>query len=429
MDNYAPHQQADVEYKTLDRGVPAWAIKPGPAAVPPIPAVPGSTDQLENFEGVLWSQITFDTGDWAVDTAVAHSPTHSFRSKVIGNNQTTSFTIQNSSFLPQLSFWVETNTENNFDFFKVFIDSVEVYSESGSHSMHRVAIPTNFGFSIEFRYSKDFSSAPPGDGVWVDDIVFGSLDIPAVPGAPAHPFIYTPLKMTTDGERLKVDASFAAAQHVIVDSIPEVEIKNDAGNPVPVNGTVNIGSMPEVEIKNDVGNPVPVSGTVSATQGTSPWVVGVHGVTQSTSPWVVSGTVNIGTIPEVEIKNDAGNPVPVNGTVNIGTMPEVEIKNDTGNPVPVTMTVTGTLANGAETSVAGSAVQVLAANTNRRKVIVQNTGLANVRIGVTGVTATTGMRLVPNGHLLLEMPNCPTQAIFAIREGAVSSTVFAQEIT
>jgi hypothetical protein len=62
-------------------------------------------------------------------------------------------------------------------------------------------------------------------------------------------------------------------------------------------------------------------------------------VTQSTSPWVVSGTVNIGTIPEVEIKNDSGNPIPVNGTVNIGTIPEVEIKNDSGNPIPVNGTV------------------------------------------------------------------------------------------
>ena len=35
--------------------------------------------------------------------------------------------------------------------------------------------------------------------------------------------------------------------------------------PWTITGTVNIGTMPEVEIKNDAGNPVPVSGTVTAT--------------------------------------------------------------------------------------------------------------------------------------------------------------------
>ena len=35
------------------------------------------------------------------------------------------------------------------------------------------------------------------------------------------------------------------------------------GNTVSVSGTVNIGTIPEVEIKNDTGNPIPVSGTLS----------------------------------------------------------------------------------------------------------------------------------------------------------------------
>ena len=36
----------------------------------------------------------------------------------------------------------------------------------------------------------------------------------------------------------------------------DVEIKNDSGNPIPVNGTVAISG--EVEIKNDTGNPITV---------------------------------------------------------------------------------------------------------------------------------------------------------------------------
>lgn len=62
-------------------------------------------------------------------------------------------------------------------------------------------------------------------------------------------------------------------------------------------------------------------------------VNGTVAVTQSTSPWVVSGTVNIGTMPEVEIKNDSGNPIPVNGTVTI---------TDGSGPVTVDGTVSAT---------------------------------------------------------------------------------------
>lgn len=95
---------------------------------------------------------------------------------------------------------------------------------------------------------------------------------------------------------------------------------------------------------------------------------------------------------------------------------------------PVVVFPTATLSNGAETAVAGSAVSVLAANASRKTAIIQNTGLANVRVGVTGVAATTGVRVAPGDMVIFDMPYCPTAAIFAIREGATSSTVFAMEI-
>lgn len=97
--------------------------------------------------------------------------------------------------------------------------------------------------------------------------------------------------------------------------------------------------------------------------------------------------------------------------------------------IPTSQAIAGTLANGAETAVAGSAIQVVAANASRKILLIQNTGVANVRIGITGVTATTGARLEPGKGFIFEMPYCTQQAIFAIREGAISSIVFAQETT
>lgn len=47
---------------------------------------------------------------------------------------------------------------------------------------------------------------------------------------------------------------------------------------------------------------------------------------------VTVGNVGITSFGNIPI---TGNTLPVSGNVNIGTMPEVEIKNDTGNPIPV----------------------------------------------------------------------------------------------
>ncbi len=159
--------------------------------------------------------------------------------------------------------------------------------------------------------------------------------------------------------------------------------------------------------------------------------------------------MNIGTIPEVEIKNDSGSPIPVTGTVNIGTIPEVEIKNDSGSPIPVSGTVSvvepvsvddngGSLTvdqlgvsafgTGLASTVTGAATLVAAAGA-RQGLVLQNLGVVNVRLGSAAVTATTGMRLVPNQTLIFTYPDTFTGAVYAIREGAVNGTVFAQILT
>lgn len=221
----------EVEHKDFDKGTGAWAIKPGPAEIPEVPAVPGSVVLSEDFEGPLWTEITEVSGTWVTTTAHSHSATTSYTNPDINDGESASFTIQNDAFDAQVSFWLRTDTESGFDKFQVFIDSVEVYSESGFNDWHRVAIPTGFGFIIEFRYTKDGSVSSGDDACWVDDIVQGSLDTLAVPAVPARPFVYTPLKMTDDGERLKVEASFAA---------PAVPALTDDGGPAAFTGPGSI---------------------------------------------------------------------------------------------------------------------------------------------------------------------------------------------
>lgn len=90
---------------------------------------------------------------------------------------------------------------------------------------------------------------------------------------------------------------------------------------------------------------------------------------------------------------------------------------------------TSTLSAGLETAVSLLPISVAAANPNRKKLIVQNTGLANVRIGDSFISAITGIQLIPHGSMIFDMPDCPTNAIFAIREGLIDSVVLTQEVT
>lgn len=89
----------------------------------------------------------------------------------------------------------------------------------------------------------------------------------------------------------------------------------------------------------------------------------------------------------------------------------------------------GTLSNGVQTNVSSAAVQVLAANAVRKKLILQNTGSSRCRIGTTGLTAGTGVRLEAGEALIFDRPDVPTNAIFAIRDASTDTTVLAQEVT
>ena len=86
------------------------------------------------------------------------------------------------------------------------------------------------------------------------------------------------------------------------------------------------------------------------------------------------------------------------------------------------------MAAGDATPVSSTVVELLAANPNRKKLLVQNYGTGNVRVSTnSGMTAADGIRLIPNGTLEDAMPNCHTGAIYAIREGLIDGSVYATE--
>jgi hypothetical protein len=109
----------------------------------------------------------------------------------------------------------------------------------------------------------------------------------------------------------KQPAELHKAMEYSVDGKPHVRVTLGSDN-ITVSGNVNL--LDAVRINNTEAQRIPVYlvGNVLAVTGN----VGV------------SGNVNVNNFPT---------------SFNIGTMPEVEIKNDTGNPIPVTGNVTATI--------------------------------------------------------------------------------------
>jgi hypothetical protein len=119
--------------------------------------------------------------------------------------------------------------------------------------------------------------------------------------------------------------------------LPHIRVRLGADN-ITITGEVNL--VDSVTINNTDVQSIPVHLTDDPIT-----------VNQGSSPWVVSGNVNanISNTPNVHITNTpditgnititSGN-ITIDGTptVNIGTIPNVEIKNDIGNPIPISAT-------------------------------------------------------------------------------------------
>lgn len=237
MDIHNSQFGADIEHKTLDTGTPAWAVKPGPDAIPAIPFVPGTPIATETFEGTLWIEVPFDSGDWEVTSSTSHGGTKCFRGKTGIAAATTQFSILDFFGSQQLSFWykmpdIVTGIVN--DLFEVKIDGIPAFSQNQAVSdWTYVSIPLAFAFQIDFIFHKNFPIIDNTDTVFLDDVVLGGLDIPGVPGSPAHPYVYSPMYLCGEDHRLLVSPAL-----ITVPLVPEsvVDTQNFETDPITGSG-------------------------------------------------------------------------------------------------------------------------------------------------------------------------------------------------
>jgi hypothetical protein len=156
--------------------------------------------------------------------------------------------------------------------------------------------------------------------------------------------LYWTLQYDPDGRpeiRVVARAPADSPLHVLVDNSDPIPVTLGS-NSITITGNVNVGTT--ITVVNTVEDPVITHITEVGTSGilTVPWlpvggnvnaaVTGSVTANQGTNPWIIRGNVNAVV---------SGNVVStISGNINIGTMPEVEIKNDVGNPIPVSKNTT-----------------------------------------------------------------------------------------
>ena len=123
----------------------------------------------------------------------------------------------------------------------------------------------------------------------------------------------------------------AVSGTVAVSSLPAVTGTVTVSN---FTSTVHVDNFPTSVTVTNFTSTVSVSNTVTISN-TSFAVTNfptTSTVYQGTNPWTVTGTVAISSLPEVEIKNDSGNPIPVSGnvTATISDVITVIVDEDAG---------------------------------------------------------------------------------------------------
>ena len=196
------------------------------------------------------------------------------------------------------------------------------------------------------------------------------VDILTIPEVEIKNDIGNPIPVSDAGGSLTVDgtvaldgATLSALENITVQNgagAAAVNIQDggnsitvdDGGSSITVAGTVNVANFPaNVEISNDVGNPIPVNGTVGVTQTTSPWVV--SGTVTATP----TGTQDVNIISTIALPvTDNGGSLTVDGTVAATQSGTWNINNVSGTISLPTGAATETTLNAVDTKLSSVVV-------------------------------------------------------------------------
>jgi hypothetical protein len=128
------------------------------------------------YTPVYYPITNISDAPWRFDLDWFNSGPSSFRSGTVGNFGVSELSINFENFIPDsLTFFRRVSSESAYDFLRVYLDSILMYSWSGEVPWARVSIPLSPGFhNVTWIYQKDQSISKGQDAAWIDDIVFPS---------------------------------------------------------------------------------------------------------------------------------------------------------------------------------------------------------------------------------------------------------------
>ena len=144
----------------------------------------GQDNSLITFEDNSWGNFDWTQGSypWEITNQNAYAGTYCARSRTwstsqwgsnTGNNTQSELSITwTSTKNDSISFYKNVSSENNYDFFRFYIDGVQKEELSGtdnewSRSAYYVPAGTH---TFKFSYEKDYSQRSGSDCAWIDNI-------------------------------------------------------------------------------------------------------------------------------------------------------------------------------------------------------------------------------------------------------------------
>jgi hypothetical protein len=204
------------------------------------------TDTLlsDDFESADRSIVIFDEGAAAwfrTDTQARHG-SWSLRSGAITHDQYSDAVVEVPDQAVGLRFWYKVDSEEGFDFFRVYLDDEEVLSASGDVDWQlSPELDVSETTYVTFRYEKDVDTSVGADAAYIDSVVFLTLASgPALPD-----------RADTVGSALVHSAASGATELVVHTPQPAVGFAEEwvgAARPISTNGDF------ETDLAGWVGN-------------------------------------------------------------------------------------------------------------------------------------------------------------------------------
>ena len=140
--------------------------------------VVGEVNATETWESCDMSQFDWVSEGqypWTVVNTGAYAGTYCARSgnyHVSSSNSELELTI-NAPMAGEVSYYSKVSSENGYDFFRFYLDGVQMEERSGNGNWVFSSWPIEAGeHTLKFEYEKDYSQNSNSDYAWVDNITF-----------------------------------------------------------------------------------------------------------------------------------------------------------------------------------------------------------------------------------------------------------------